>query len=51
MRDHTIETFFMIGGTLAAGFIGVFLFGAGIPAMASAIVGFVLTVFLLVRNS
>lgn len=51
MRDFTIETFLLIGGTLVVGFFGLFVFGAGIPALVGAIVGFVLTVFFISRGA
>lgn len=50
MRDFTIETFFIIGVTLGIGFIGATLFGAGIPALIAALLGFGLGVYAFTRR-
>lgn len=46
MRDHTAETFLMIGGTLVGGFLGLAI-GGGIPALACAVLGFGISATLL----
>ena len=50
MRDFTIETFLIIGAMLALGFIGALVFGAGIPALAAALLGFCLGVYAFTRR-
>lgn len=51
MRDHTIETFFMIGGTLIGGLLTTAIFGPGVLALFGAITGFVVTTYILARTS